>query len=138
MGPRRSSGTAAAGRKTEFLNIDLDLAGSSELYDLARALSPALIVVHQEPGHVSMELSNQPRDADSAIVDLARVLAGLAPDAQAIWNNCDLREINIGIQAGNEPHEARFTISRKSLSLLSTLRADFVVTVYAKAGRRTG
>jgi hypothetical protein len=138
MGARRSSGTAVARKKTEFLNIDLDLAGAAELDELAQALSPTLIVVHREPGRVSLELSHQPRDADRAIVELAGVLTQLTPEAQTIWNNCNSREINIGIQAGSEPHEARFTISRESISLVTGLRADVVVTIYANGGRRTG
>jgi hypothetical protein len=134
MGKRDDSATPATQPGTEFLNVDLDLTGASELDELARALSPALIVVHREPGHLSLELSHQPKAADDAIAELADVLMHLPPEAQTIWNNCHSREINIGIQAGRQPHEARFTISQKSLSLLGALRADVVVTVYANGG----
>jgi len=138
MAARKSSGKAVARSRTEFLNIDLDLTGAANLDELARALFPTLVVVHQEPGRVSLELPHQPKDADGAIVELAGVLTRLAPEAQAIWSNCESREINIGIQAGTEPHEARFTISRKAISLLGGLRADVIVTVYAKEGQRGG
>jgi hypothetical protein len=117
--------------RTEFLNVDVDLIGASEVDYIARTLSPALIVAHREPGRISLELSQQPKSADDAVAELARVLTHLPTEAKAMWDNCQSREVNIGIQAGREPHEARFTISQKSLSLVAALRADIVVTVYA-------
>jgi len=78
MAARKSSGKAVARSRTEFLNIDLDLVGAADLDELARALFPTLIVVHQEPGRIGLELSHQPKDADGGIVELAGVLTRLA------------------------------------------------------------
>ncbi len=104
MAGRKASGTTARYPRTEFLNVDLDLAGDSKLDQLAQALRPALMVVHQEPGRISLELTNQPKGVDAAIAELASVLTRLSPEAQEIWRACESREINIGIQAGSKPH----------------------------------
>jgi hypothetical protein len=117
--------------RTQFLNIDVDLAARGGFADLVRALTPALIVVHEARGEVSLELSSQPTTVDAAILQIARVYHKLPPESRAIWRKCDSRVLNVGIQAGREPHESRFTISRKSLSLLTALQSDLTVTIYA-------
>src|SRR5215468_4427685 len=128
MATRRKA--AAARPTTEFLNVDLDLAGPSALNELVRALSPSLIVVHEEAGKVSLELAGQPEDPDRAIIEIARLVMSLRPDAQAIWRKCHSRRFSLGIQAGKGPHETRFPISQDAVSLVHELRADLVVTVY--------
>src|SRR5262249_10496915 len=120
----------------EFLNVDLDLAGPSELNELVRALPPSLIVVHEENGRVSLELAGQPTDADRAIIDIAKVVMSLRPAAQAAWRKCHSIKFNVGIQAGKEPHETRFPISQDAVSLVHELRAGLVVTVYAAEERK--
>jgi len=39
--------------------------------------------------------------------------------------------MNVGILAGNEPHQTCFTLSGKTVSLLATTNADLTFTVYA-------
>jgi len=63
-----------------------------------------------------------------------RMVSPDLPEAKAIWDKGQSRVINIGIQAGREPHEARFSIPQKALSLVGALRAAIVVTVYANGG----
>src|ERR1700694_2892548 len=68
MAARKSSGKAVPRSRTEFLNIDVDLTGAADLDELERALFPTLVMVHQEPGRVSLELSHQPKDAGGGFV----------------------------------------------------------------------
>jgi hypothetical protein len=66
----------------------------------------------------------------------ARLIKSLPPRQAAIWKNCIFRRFNIGIQGGGEPHMAEFKLSAKAVSLLTEIRAELCITVYAPDNER--
>lgn len=117
---------------TEFLNIDLDLHVESGIEELLRCFGSSVIILNRTPQTASLELnSSKNASLEETTVGLAELVKSLTPQAKAIWERCDLRCFNVGIQAGKEPYAESFTISSKTLSLLASIQAELTFTVYA-------
>ena len=116
---------------TQFLNVDLDVCVRSGLENLIEAMSPHVVILHQTKETASLELSEETPNLDEAIIRFAQLIAALPPQAKNIWNQCERRSMNIGIQAGLEPRSAAFLLSSKAVSALTDIRSEIVFTVYA-------
>jgi hypothetical protein len=120
--------------KTRFLNVDLDLYwGGPALPELLLALEPDLFVLHQDEHRASLELSEQPEDVEAAITGFAERILRLPPDVRALWDRCGKRTMDIGIQSGEQPSSAYFTLSSRTVALLASIQAELVFTVYGSA-----
>ncbi|WNG16797.1 hypothetical protein [Cystobacter fuscus] len=115
---------------TRFLNVDLDLRARSGLAELVRALEPTMTVMHHEGDFASLELHEHPEDIDDAMRRFVELIHALAPEARALWDGCESRQMNIGIQAGAEPHSMGFGLSFHSMRLLVGIGAEVEFTVY--------
>jgi len=116
---------------TEFLNVDLDLRGDG-LEELLRYLGSSVLVMHQTAHELALELSNRVDEPlDETLAKWIELLQSLPEPARAIWDRCELRSMNIGIQSAEKPHSALFTIPSSRVSQLASLQAEIVVTVYA-------
>ena len=116
---------------TEFLNVDLDLRGDG-LEELLRYLGSSVLVMHQTAHELALELSNRVDEPlDETLAKWIELLQSLPEPGRAIWNRCNLRSMNIGIQSAEKPYSALFTISSSRVSQLASLQAEIVVTVYA-------
>lgn len=118
---------------THFLNVDLDIRGESGLDELLDAFNPAVIVPNQDgKNFVSLEIARaHPQSVDETILVFCNLVQQLPPEVRAVWDNCTMRCMNIGIQAGTKPHSECFHISGKTISLLSAIKAEIAFTVYA-------
>jgi hypothetical protein len=118
---------------THFLNVDLDLHAKSGLKDLLAALDPSVFVLNPESpdDHASVELSTQPQSVDEAIQLYYDLVQALPPPARALWDNCEKRTMDIGIQSGDHPHQTRYLLSGETIARLSSMKADVAFTVYA-------
>jgi hypothetical protein len=116
---------------TRFLNVDLDLRAKTGLDEMLQALAPPLFILHQTEDRASAELVQSVSSLEQTICGLVAVIEALSPRARDLWDRCDMRTMNIGIQAGAEPHDACFTISKHAVSLLACVRSDIAITVYA-------
>ncbi len=117
---------------TEFLNIDLDLHVESGIEELLRYFGSSVIILTRTPHTASLELNSSTNASlEEVMAGLAELVKSLTPQAKAIWERCDLRCFNVGIQAGKEPYAESFTISSKTLSLLASIQAELTFTVYA-------
>ena len=68
---------------------------------------------------------------DETIVKLVELIKSLPSQARNIWDQCEARELNIGIQAGNEPYAATFAISSKAVLMLAEAKFEVIITTYA-------
>jgi hypothetical protein len=123
-----SAGTSV----TEFLNVDLDLRAKRGLGKLVQSLAPSAFVLRQTSKEASLELDGVGEPTlEKTILGLVKLVQSLPPHALTIWNQCNCRIFNVGIQAGDKPHSREFGISKKAVSLLAKIGAEIVLTVYA-------
>jgi hypothetical protein len=119
---------------TRFLNVDLDLRGD-RLEELLGYLGSSVLVMHQTAQVASLELSSSVNDSlDVTLAKWVELIQSLPERGRAIWDRCDLRSMNIGIQSAEKPHAALFAISNETVSLLASVRAEIALTVYAPVG----
>jgi hypothetical protein len=103
---------------------------------LLNYLGPSVLVLHQTAQDASVELNKTHSSLEEAVLNLISLVQSLPPQAKTLWNQCDFRRANIGIQAGDEPHEASFTLSSEILSLLASAQFEITFTVYAPSDRQ--
>lgn len=117
--------------KTQFLNIDLDLRAKFDLSEITEALHPDIFMMNNEVmGFSTFEHAEQFNTIDEGIALFFKSVEKLPSSVRALWNQCDSRVMNVGIQAGIEPHSSHFLISDKSLELLRALQTSVEFTVY--------
>ncbi|WP_338868457.1 hypothetical protein [Myxococcus stipitatus] len=117
---------------TRFLNVDLDIEGE-DLNELVTTLESRAIVLHHTNTTASFELLAQPPDPDTAIRNLFAVIDALPPETRALWEKCTLRRFSIGISAGHQPNSRTWVLALDTLKLVTQLRAEIDVTIYAPA-----
>jgi hypothetical protein len=116
---------------TSFLTVDLDLGAQCDLEELLRHLETAVLVLYRTEKFLSLELNEPYLSLDETLVKWVEVIERLPSEAKKIWDRCEFRRMNIGIQGGVEPHEAHFTISSKTISSLASVQSEIMLTVYA-------
>jgi hypothetical protein len=116
---------------TTFLNVDIDLRSKSGISELLGYLGPSVIVLHDAAHEASFELNKMHSSLDEALLNIVELIRSLPQQAQAIWNQCEFRKANIGIQAGTEPYEAHYEISNKVVALLASAQIEITFSVYA-------
>jgi hypothetical protein len=116
---------------TKFLNVDLDLHSESGLEELVDALGSAVVDLNRdEENRASVELAEQPQSIDGAVLAFYNLITDLPPKVRTIWDHCEVRSMNIGIQVGSSPYSEGFKLSSNTISLLSSINAEIVVTTY--------
>jgi hypothetical protein len=126
-----SASTPGADAATSFLNVDLDLRDEHGLDDLLRHLGDDVFVLHQTAQEASLELSGEHESLESCVRGWIALVQALPDEARRLWNRCDDRKLNVGIQAGVEPHAEYFSMSREAVSLLASVQFEIVLTIYA-------
>ncbi len=132
--PRPSGDEYLIEARTEFLNVDLELAGPSDLAGLVDALAPVSVlhITSEFPfvANVEAQSGNVNMDCDATISALMDRVDGLGDDARGVWEQCTLRRFNIGLQSGLDPHCSEYSVSAPILQRLAALGAEIMVTVY--------
>ncbi|WP_065754187.1 hypothetical protein [Bradyrhizobium paxllaeri] len=116
---------------TQFLNVDLDIRVQAGLQALLDAMGSSVIVLNQTAQTASVELNEDSLSLEETTAKLVELVNSLSPEARTIWGQCELRSLNIGIQAGVEPHSSEFAISKETVSAIADAGFEVVVTVYA-------
>jgi hypothetical protein len=116
---------------TEFLNVDLDIRVQNGLETLLDAMVPAVVVLNQTTKSASVELNEPELSLEETTARLVELVNSLPPEARTIWGQCELRSLNIGIQAGAAPHSSAFAISKETVSAIADAGLEVVITVYA-------
>jgi hypothetical protein len=116
---------------TEFLNVDLDIRVQDELETLLDAMASSVIVLNQTTQTASVELNEDYLSLEETIAKLIELVNSLSPEARTIWGQCESRCLNVGIQAGIEPHSTEFAISKETVSALAAAGFEVAFTIYA-------
>ena len=130
--------TSVRAGQTAFVNADLDIWSRSRLNRLVTAFGNGVDVlfVGREGARYGahLELSErlgQARSADTFIRRLAALVVALPPPARKLWDEAEVREFNLGIQAGSRPYSWESRLRPSTVHLAAQLKAGLVVTVYA-------
>ena len=115
---------------TRFLNVDLDLYADHGLDDLIRGFGPSVILLNRTANFASLELGHDHGSLEEAALHFLRIIEALPAQLQDSWTQCSARRFNIGIQAGERPHETLFAMSNDVVSRLGSAGIDIVITVY--------
>jgi hypothetical protein len=116
---------------TTFLNVDLEIRVQSGLEELLGHFEPLAFALHQTTQDALVELNAEYNSLEDCLVKLVELVQSLPEQARTIWDRCEFRRMNIGIQAGYEPHDTCFTISSRTIALLAGLQTELSFTVYA-------
>src|SRR4051794_17646791 len=116
---------------TTFLNVDLELQALHGLDELLEAIESNVFVLHRDSHSVALELDDMTGSFEETVVRLVDLIRGLPASAKAIWDQCDLRRFDIGIEGGTEPRATSFALSSSTVSLLAGIQAEVTFTVYA-------
>jgi hypothetical protein len=116
---------------TSFLNVDLDVYGQ-EANKLVSILAPFAFNLSNTHEFSTFELNAKFNTIDETIGKFVDVINSLSPPDRAIWNRCERRVLNIGIQGGDEPHAAQFSVSELTVYRLADIKAEITITVYAR------
>ena len=66
-----------------------------------------------------------------AILQFSRLLASLPPRVRAIRRTAEVKEFDIGIQAGSRPSTAEWVLNKDAVAKAAKLGARIRLTVYA-------
>ncbi|MGE6760649.1 hypothetical protein ACQKGO_21710 [Corallococcus interemptor] len=116
---------------TRFLNVDLDLRCTAGVRELVHALEPFMLILRVTDTEASLEHREQPGSVEEGLHWLVQVVENLPAEARRLWDACETRTMNVGIQADSKPHEALFPVSRDAMTALLRIGAELLFTVYA-------
>jgi hypothetical protein len=116
---------------TQFLNVDLDLRLKDGLDALLTFLEPAAFILHRTELEAYLELSDCSRPLEDTLHNWIACIEALPPEARELWERCEMRRLNIGIQAGHSPHQVLFTIPEATIASIARARFEIGFTVYA-------
>jgi len=120
---------------TRFLNVDLELVATTELDALLEHFAAATITLRDSVDDgkrtVWIELAGDPQDLETAIGSFVQLVSALPPDTRRLWDACEDRCMNVGIQGGLGPQATAFRIPADALAALAAVSARLEFTVYA-------
>jgi hypothetical protein len=123
---------------TRLLNVDLELVAAVDLGPLLSHVADATINLRDSGTDgrrtVWLELADDhPRDADAAVRAFVDLVGAFPPAVRELWNQCEDRCLNIGIQAEVGPHATAFRIESVTAAALAAVSARLEFTVYGTA-----
>jgi hypothetical protein len=120
----------------QYLNTDLDLASERDLTELAAALTDdtvfPLSVTHGENGlwYATFEIEGDSPEPETTIRVLLTAIERLSPSLREAWNQCSLREFNIGYDCGQVPWAFNQGLSAELLGRMVAARTTLRITIY--------
>ena len=119
---------------TKFLNVDLDIGGSSgDLVAFLASIETSVVVLSHTGQAASIELAKEFASLEETVLGLVDLVGMLHPEIKDIWDRFEFRRLNIGIQTAHEPYAASFAISAKAVELVAALGFEIFFTFYAPA-----
>jgi len=120
---------------THFLNVDLDIYSKADLHPLVTALGKRVVVLYvgriRQTHCAHLELAKMTKTADATICGFCSLIEALPKPERGLWNAAKVRDFNIGVQAGMQPHSTEFALPAGTLKAAHELGARIVFTVYA-------
>jgi hypothetical protein len=112
--------------ETAFLNVDVGVYSASPLDALATALGRRVSLHYVGPGRRgSFQLHfalYSPRNADSAVRRLVKLVESLGRSPRRLWNEAQKREFDMGFQGGLKPYCIQFDLSDESVAAITRVR----------------
>ena len=126
---------------THFLNVDLDIYSKADLRPLVTALGKKVMVLYvgriRQTHRAHLELTKITKTAAATIRGFCSLIEALPKLERNLWNAAKVRDFNIGVQAGTQPHSTEFALAAETLKAAHELGARVVFTVYAPEQPRT-
>ena len=126
---------------TRFLNVDLELVATSDLTPLLKHFDRTTFTLRDSVDEgrrtLWMELHADPKDTNDAILQYAMLVESLPSDIRRLWDECEDRCLNVGIQSGLTPHASAFRISTDALAKLVTIATRLEITGYSAPGEES-
>jgi hypothetical protein len=122
---------------THFLNVDLDIHSKSDLQPLVTAMGKKVHVLfvgrikRTYRAHLELWESGLSESADSIIQGFCALIRALPKAAVELWNSAKIRDFNIGVQAGMQPHVYEIALAPETIRAAAGVNARIVLTVYA-------
>jgi hypothetical protein len=116
---------------TKFLNVDIQVHANFALDYLIDELEIDMFVLNKEHQFVTLELIQCPTSIEGAVLAFYEVYKNLSAKALEIWNRCEKRVFDVGIQGGFTPYEKQFNLSSEIISVVSKMKGEVTVTIYA-------
>jgi hypothetical protein len=118
----------------EFLDVDLDLRAEAGLEELLGYVAASVLVLNRTATEATLELNQEYGSLEDSVAGFIAVIRSLPPRAMSLWERGELRRMNIGIQAGLQPHQSCFDFSKETVASLADIQAEVVFTLYAPRG----
>jgi hypothetical protein len=122
------------GSATKFLNVDLEVVGTVDLDPLVEHLAGAAFVLRDdsEEGRRTLwfELEQSEPTVDATLRRFLALLSTLSPQLSALWEACEDRCLNLGIQSGLAPHHSTYRLAAETLAGIAALSIRLEITVY--------
>lgn len=122
-------------KATHFLNVDLDIYSRADLQPLVSALGKKVMILHlgrvRQTHCAHLELARITKTADATIRGFCSLIEALPKSERNLWNAAKVRDFNIGVQAGTQPHSTEFALAVETLRASYQVGARIVFTVYA-------
>lgn len=132
--PYRTPPRAYGPSQGEFLNVDLDIAASTDLTPLLKALDSKSLVlfakISPRRSFIMAEVNGQPKSASAAILKFAKILAGLRGEPRKLWRSCSCRCFNIGYKAPSRYPALCDVISLEAVRAAIAVDAQIAITMY--------
>lgn len=122
-----------SGEATRFLNVDLELVTTGEV-DALLGHWGALVMLRDSVDDgkrtIWIELAEELPDAESTLGGFLALVEALPVALRMVWDDCEDRCFNVGIQAGATPHSAAFRMAPNTLRRIANSNSRVEVTVY--------
>jgi hypothetical protein len=126
---------------TYFRNVDLDIYANGDLQPLVDRLGRKVHVLfagrEKRRFAAHLEIAGNPRTADATIRAFCRLIEDLPQRERKIWNAAIVRSFSIGVQAEIDSPVRDFQVKQGTVTGVSNIGAEIVLTVYPPA-RRAG
>ena len=122
--------------RIKYLNTDLDLRSKEDLRPLARAFQrQGLYTLHVDRAsnrdwYATFELDTVGRRPNVHVNGILNAVEALEGKACALWNNCTVRELNLGYDSGVKPWHVTHGLSARLLARMSKVGLSLRITIY--------
>jgi len=116
---------------TTFLNVDVELRSKSSLKELGTYLSKSVFMLSNDEFFIAFEARFDPGTLDDLIRRLVQIVHALPPRLRTIWDQCESRRFDLGIEAGLHPPVKTGDMSSETIELLAGVQAEMRITIYS-------
>lgn len=118
---------------TTFLNIDLDIESIIDIAPIVKSFGEEVAVLRNDQidGVYYGSFETLLAEPNEIIAEYARLIDNLDSKARQVWDQCSVKRFDAGFQCGAKPYSYHSTLSNDSLSKISALGGELVITIYA-------